>query len=94
VLRAHYEGGRDNCGWEATHKRLFPNAGGSDSRRKWNKAVPLELRQLAGATGQKAGVQQLLYDRQRAMEDRVLRHEPEAIARELAELGAPTSGRK
>lgn len=86
ILRAHYDAGREGCGWEKAHQRLFPGVAAAETIRDWNKLADQDLRQTARVAGQKAGRQQPLSPREQAMEDHVLRYTVEDIVRGLADL--------
>ena len=85
VLRSHYEAGRDGCGWEAAHKRLFPGVAALETIRDWNKLADPDMRRTARTAGEKAGKQLALDAREQAMEDHVLHYAAEDIARGLRE---------
>lgn len=86
VLRAHYDAGRDNCGWEAAHRRLFSGAAAAATLPDWNRLTDQHLRELARSAGIKAGRQQPLNEQEQAMEAHVLRYTTEEIANALERL--------
>ena len=85
VLRSHYEAGRDGCGWEAAHERLFPGVAALETIRDWNKLADPDMRRTARTAGEKTGKQLALDAREQAMEDHVLHDAAEDIARGLRE---------
>ena len=86
VLRAHYEAGREGCGWKTAHQRLFAGVAATETLNDWNKRADSELRTLARSAGEKAGRQVQLNAREQAIEDCILRRPVEDIARDLRNL--------
>jgi hypothetical protein len=87
ILRAHYDGARDNVSWLKAHERLIPNIP-EDTRRRWNKETNRELRDIASEAGYKASRQLPLDEREKAIERHVLHDTPEQFREGLAKITA------